>query len=44
MFEWKAMRSLYRENLKEICLGEKNSKLKEFKCLQYVEKKQRDLK
>ena len=36
MFEWKALRSLYKESTKEISLGEKNPKLREFKALALI--------
>lgn len=39
MFEWKALRSLSRDTIKDVSLIERNPKLREFKVLAYLEHK-----
>lgn len=41
MFEWKALRSLYKDSIKDICLVEKNPKLREYKVPAYIEQKEK---
>lgn len=43
MFEWKSLRSLCKDSIRDLCLGEKNPKLREYKALTFIELKEKTL-